>query len=57
MSSRIRGYLGDARARWEDDALVVDTRHFSEKTNTAGRRPACTWWSATGAAIGGCATR
>ena len=35
-SSRIRGYLGDARARWEDDVLVVDTRHFSEKTNYRG---------------------
>jgi hypothetical protein len=36
LSSRLRGYLGDARARWEDDALVVETRHFSDKTNYRG---------------------
>jgi hypothetical protein len=35
-SSRIRGYLGDARAHWEDDTLVVETRHFSDKTNYRG---------------------
>jgi len=35
-SSRIGGYLGDARARWEDDTLVVETRHFSDKTNYRG---------------------
>ena len=35
-SGRIRGYLGDARGRWDDDVLVVDTRHFSEKTNYRG---------------------
>ena len=35
-SSRIRGYLGDARARWEDDTLVVETRHFSDRSNYRG---------------------
>ncbi|HEV8392780.1 MAG TPA: hypothetical protein VGQ37_00840 [Vicinamibacterales bacterium] len=35
-SGRIRGYLGDARARWDDGALVIETRHFSDKTNYRG---------------------
>jgi hypothetical protein len=35
-SSRIRSYLGEARAHWERDTLVVDTRHFSEKANYRG---------------------
>jgi len=35
-SGRIRGYLGDARAHWEDDTLVVETRHFSDKANYRG---------------------
>jgi len=35
-SDRIRGYLGEARARWEGDTLVVETRNFSEKTNYRG---------------------
>jgi hypothetical protein len=34
--SRLRGYLGDARARWEDETLVIETRHFSDKTNYRG---------------------
>jgi hypothetical protein len=33
---RLRGYLGEARARWEDDTLVIETRNFSEKTNYRG---------------------
>jgi hypothetical protein len=36
VSGRIRGYLGDARAHWEDDALVIETRHLSDKTNYRG---------------------
>jgi hypothetical protein len=36
VGERIRGYLGDARARWDSDTLVIDTRHFSEKTNYRG---------------------
>jgi hypothetical protein len=32
----IRGYLGDARGRWEGGTLVVDTTNFSDKTNYRG---------------------
>src|SRR5688572_23891757 len=35
-SARIRGYLGAARGWWEGDTLVVETRHFSEKTSYRG---------------------
>ena len=34
----IRQYLGDARGRWEGDALVVETTNFSNKTNYEGSR-------------------
>jgi hypothetical protein len=36
LSHRIRGYLGDARASWDGDTLVVESRNFSEKTNYRG---------------------
>jgi hypothetical protein len=32
----IRGYLGDARAHWEDDTLVVETQNFSDRANYRG---------------------
>src|SRR6185295_15011067 len=35
-NGRIREYLGDARGHWDDDTLVVETRHFSDKTNYRG---------------------
>ena len=34
----IRQYLGNARGRWEGDALVVETTNFSDKTNYEGSR-------------------
>ena len=36
VGEKIRGYLGDARAQWDGDTLVVETRNFSEKTNYRG---------------------
>jgi hypothetical protein len=36
LSEHIRGYLGDARARWDGDTLVVETQNFSERTNYRG---------------------
>jgi hypothetical protein len=38
VGSAIRGYNGDARARWEGNTLVVDTTNFSDKTNYRGSR-------------------
>ena len=29
----IRQWHGDSRARWEDDTLVVETKHFSQQSN------------------------
>jgi hypothetical protein len=34
--SRRREYLGNARGHWEGDALVIETRNFSERTNYRG---------------------
>jgi hypothetical protein len=36
LSEQIRGYLGDARAHWEGDTLVVETQNFSERANYRG---------------------
>jgi hypothetical protein len=33
LDSGIRQYLGSARGHWEDDALVVETTNFTDKTN------------------------
>ena len=36
IPSDIRQWLGDSRARWEGDTLVVTTTNFSEKTSIRG---------------------
>jgi hypothetical protein len=36
ISPAIRQYLGDARARWEGDELVVVTTNFTDKTSIGG---------------------
>ena len=33
LSNTIRGYLGDSRARWEGDVLVVETTNLTDKTS------------------------
>jgi len=37
LSPAIRSYMGDARGRWEGDALVIETTHFNGKTGSLGR--------------------
>jgi hypothetical protein len=36
LSRSIRQYLGDSRARWEGDELVVDTTNLTDKTSIGG---------------------
>ena len=38
LPSHIRQWYGDARGRWEDQTLVVDTTNFTRKTNYRGSR-------------------
>jgi hypothetical protein len=38
VSSSIRQFLGDARAWWEGDTLVVETRNFPAETGAAARQ-------------------
>jgi hypothetical protein len=33
LGNAIRGYLGDSRARWEGDVLVVETTNLTDKTS------------------------
>ena len=36
LSKRIPQLLGDSRGRWDGNTLVVDTIHFTDKTNFRG---------------------
>jgi hypothetical protein len=36
LSQHIRQYLGDSRARWEGDELVVETTNLTDKTSIGG---------------------
>jgi hypothetical protein len=36
INDAIRQYLGDSRARWEDDELVVETRNLTDRTSIGG---------------------
>jgi hypothetical protein len=36
LSQRIRQYLGDSRAHWEGDELVVETTNLTDKTSIGG---------------------
>ena len=36
LGQAIRQYLGDSRARWEGDELVVETTNFTDKTSIGG---------------------
>jgi hypothetical protein len=38
LSPRIRHYMGESRARWEGDTLVIDVTNFHPKTNYRGSR-------------------
>ena len=42
LPSNVRQWLGDSRARWEGDTLVVDTRNFSAQQLFRGRSMAST---------------
>ena len=36
LDERVRQWMGDSRAHWEDDTLVVETTNYSEKSNFSG---------------------
>ena len=38
INKNIRQWLGDARAHWDGDTLVIETTNFSKKTNFNGSR-------------------
>src|SRR5215470_1792400 len=40
LSARIRQYMGDSRARWDGEALVIDVTNFHPNTNYRGSREA-----------------
>jgi hypothetical protein len=38
LSSEIKQFLGDSRARYEGDTLVIESRNFTDRTNLGGAR-------------------
>jgi hypothetical protein len=36
LDGNVRQWMGDSRARWEDDTLVVETTNYSERSNFRG---------------------
>lgn len=38
LSSAIKQWMGDSRARWEGDTLVIETTNFTDRTNVGGAR-------------------
>ena len=36
VGSSVRQWMGDSRARWDGDTLVIDTTNFTDKTNFNG---------------------
>jgi hypothetical protein len=38
LASNIKQWMGDSRARWEGDTLVIESSNFTDRTNVGGAR-------------------
>ena len=47
LDDTIRQWMGDSRAHWDGDTLVVETTNYSEKSNSGARPRTSTWWNAS----------